>query len=69
MIANRMTTIATRWLVFVLLAFCVFAPRAQAQNDAPTAINGVYIGTLTNYLDVGGATNKPARYYRVRLVP
>ena len=26
-------------------------------------------GTLTNYLDVGGATNKPARYYRVRLVP
>ncbi len=26
-------------------------------------------GTVTNYLDVGGATNKPARYYRVRLVP
>jgi hypothetical protein len=25
--------------------------------------------TTTNYLDVGGATNKPARYYRVRLVP
>jgi hypothetical protein len=24
---------------------------------------------LTNYLDIGGATNKPARYYRVRLVP
>ena len=23
----------------------------------------------TNYTDVGGATNKPARYYRVRLVP
>ena len=23
----------------------------------------------TNYLDIGGATNKPARYYRVRLVP
>jgi hypothetical protein len=23
----------------------------------------------TNYLDVGGATNKLARYYRVRLVP
>ncbi len=23
----------------------------------------------TNYLDVGGATNAPARYYRVRLVP
>jgi hypothetical protein len=26
-------------------------------------------GTVTNYLDVGGATNFPARYYRVRLVP
>ena len=27
------------------------------------------VGTVTNYLDVGGATNFPARYYRVRLVP
>jgi T5SS/PEP-CTERM-associated repeat protein len=27
------------------------------------------VGTLTNYLDVGGATNTPSRYYRVRLVP
>ena len=27
------------------------------------------VGTVTNYLDVGGATNSPARYYRVRLVP
>jgi T5SS/PEP-CTERM-associated repeat protein len=27
------------------------------------------VGTLTNYLDVGGATNKVARFYRVRLVP
>ncbi len=26
------------------------------------------VGTTTNYLDVGGATNQPARYYRVRLV-
>jgi T5SS/PEP-CTERM-associated repeat protein len=25
--------------------------------------------TSTNYIDVGGATNAPARYYRVRLVP
>ena len=25
--------------------------------------------TSTNYTDVGGATNSPARYYRVRLVP
>jgi hypothetical protein len=27
------------------------------------------VGTTTNYLDVGGATNAPARFYRVRLVP
>ena len=27
-------------------------------------------GTVaTNYLDVGGATDRPARYYRVRVVP
>jgi hypothetical protein len=24
---------------------------------------------LTNYVDVGGSTNAPARYYRIRLVP
>jgi hypothetical protein len=27
------------------------------------------VGRVTNYLDVGGATNVRARYYRVRLVP
>jgi hypothetical protein len=25
--------------------------------------------SVTNYLDTGAATNLPARYYRVRLVP
>jgi hypothetical protein len=31
---------------------------------------GVGLGTLTNMVDPGGATNKPSRYYRVRvLVP
>jgi hypothetical protein len=25
--------------------------------------------TSTNYVDVGGATNAPSRFYRVRLVP
>jgi hypothetical protein len=25
--------------------------------------------TSTNYLDAGGATNTPSRYYRIRLVP
>ena len=27
------------------------------------------VGTVTNYLDAGGATNSPSRFYRVRLVP
>jgi hypothetical protein len=27
------------------------------------------VSTTTNYLDLGAATNTPARYYRVRLVP
>jgi hypothetical protein len=27
------------------------------------------LGTTANYLDTGAATNAPARYYRVRLVP
>ena len=31
-------------------------------------VPGTSLGT-TNYLDVGGATNFPTRYYRVRLVP
>jgi pectin methylesterase-like acyl-CoA thioesterase/PKD repeat protein len=30
---------------------------------------GVPGDTTTNYTDVGGATNSPARYYRIRLVP
>jgi hypothetical protein len=27
------------------------------------------VGTTTNYLDLGAATNVPAFFYRVRLVP
>ncbi|HVM63126.1 MAG TPA: hypothetical protein VMV72_19865 [Verrucomicrobiae bacterium] len=27
------------------------------------------VGSVTNYLDLGGATNGPSRFYRVRLVP
>ncbi len=38
--------------------------------DLPPQIIVAGVGlTTTNSLDVGGATNKPARYYRVRLVP
>ena len=49
----------------------------QATNGGGYGTNGFAdiftvtntLGTVTNYLDVGGATNVPARYYRVRLVP
>jgi len=35
---------------------------------ATSSITGSGV-TTTNYLDAGAATNTPARYYRVRLVP
>jgi hypothetical protein len=36
-------------------------------NDIFTVTDTV--GTTTNYLDVGAATNFPSRYYRIHLVP
>ena len=47
----------------------------NSNNFASTGVTnilsgGVGLGTLTNMVDSGGATNVPARYYRVRvLVP
>jgi hypothetical protein len=41
----------------------------QTNNFADLFIVTNTLRTVTNYLDVGGATNTPARYYRVRLVP
>jgi T5SS/PEP-CTERM-associated repeat protein len=38
-------------------------------TDIFVVTNNSTAGTVTNYIDVGGATNNPARYYRVRLVP
>lgn len=37
-----------------------------ADISSPIILTGI---TKTNYLDVGAATNSPARYYRIRLVP
>jgi hypothetical protein len=31
--------------------------------------NNTTTGSLTNYLDVGAATNVPSRFYRARLAP
>jgi hypothetical protein len=36
-------------------------------TDIFTVANAV--GSVTNYLDIGAATNFPALYYRIRLVP
>jgi T5SS/PEP-CTERM-associated repeat protein len=38
-------------------------------TDIFIVTNNTTVGTLTNYLDIGAATNAPARYYRARLVP
>jgi T5SS/PEP-CTERM-associated repeat protein len=38
-------------------------------TDIFVVTNNTMVGTVTNYLDVGGATNVPARYYRGRLAP
>ena len=38
-------------------------------TDIFIVTNNTTVGTFTNYLDIGAATNTPARYYRARLVP
>ena len=38
-------------------------------TDIFIVTNNNTIGSLTNYLDIGAATNSPARYYRARLTP
>jgi len=38
-------------------------------SDIFVVTNNPTAGTVTTFLDVGGATNSPARFYRVRLVP
>jgi hypothetical protein len=38
-------------------------------TDVFIVTNNTAVGTVTNYLDIGAATNKPSRFYRARLVP
>jgi len=38
-------------------------------TDIFLVTNNTTAGTLTNYLDIGAATNKPSRYYRARFSP
>jgi polygalacturonase len=41
----------------------------QTNNFADIFVVTNTVGTVTNYLDVGAATNSPACYYQIRLVP
>ncbi|MGO9246268.1 MAG: hypothetical protein ACLPT4_13065 [Verrucomicrobiia bacterium] len=38
-------------------------------SDIFIVTNNTTVGTVTNYLDIGAATNTPSRYYRARLIP
>ena len=67
----------------LLVTWTMGSGKTNALQRTGGAVNGSYstnnfttiftvtntVGTTTNYLDIGGATNSPARYYRVRLVP
>jgi hypothetical protein len=66
----------------IRIAWAMGAGKTNALQRAGGAADGSYsnnfadfftvtntVGTTTNYLDVGAATNTPALYYRVRLVP
>ena len=46
----------------------------QAADDLLSGFDDIFAvtnttGSVTNYLNIGGATNNPAHFYRVRLVP
>jgi hypothetical protein len=40
---------------------------ATSFTDVFVVTNNPTLGTVTNYLDLGAATNGPTRYYRARL--
>ncbi len=79
--AFRITSV-TRTGSNVAVTWTMGSGKTNALQQTPGTGNGSYqtngfadifivtntVGTVTNYLDVGGATNFPARYYRVRLV-
>jgi hypothetical protein len=76
-------TAITRETNNIRITWTIYAGKTNALQATAGAGNGSYqtnsfanlfivtntVGTTTNYLDIGGATNKAARYYRVRLVP
>jgi hypothetical protein len=80
---NLQITAITRETNNIRIIWTTYAGKTNALQATAGAGNGSYqtngfanlfivtntVGTMTNYLDVGGATNRPARYYRVRLLP
>jgi hypothetical protein len=76
-------TAITRETNNIRITWTIYAGKTNALQATAGTGNGSYqtnsfanlfivtntVGTTTNYLDIGGATNKAARYYRVRLVP
>ncbi len=66
----------------VLITWVMGSGKTNALQATAGSIDGSYsnnfidlfvvtntVGSVTNYLDTGAATNAPSRYYRVRLVP
>ena len=45
------------------------ADQIDGTNDFADVFTVLTVGSVTNYLDAGAATNVPAHYYRVRLEP
>lgn len=40
---------------------------ANGFTDIFVVTNNISPGVVTNFVDIGGATNRPSRYYRARL--
>jgi autotransporter family porin len=76
-IAREGGNIRVTWLIWpgqtnVLQATTGGIDGSYATNgftDVFAVTGAISFGSVANYLDVGAATNFPARYYRVRLVP
>jgi hypothetical protein len=80
---NLQITAITRETNNIRVTWTTYAGKTNALQRTTGAPNGSYqtntftdiftatntTGSPTNYLDVSAATNSPARYYRVRLVP
>jgi T5SS/PEP-CTERM-associated repeat protein len=74
-IARESNNIRVTWSTFAGTTNALQATRGAADGSYSTngfanlfSVTNV-VGSVTNYLDAGAATNFPSRFYRVRLVP